>query len=169
MLGDFAMRRRMLFVVFILLLSLTLQANGQDGSISITTSKSGHTSYNEGYPSVGQAGVSFTPATSQTSSEGLGLWATDINNNRNVYFSAVMGSAIPLLRYSLTGGSGKIYDVWETETGLTGTITSINLAAGYSQGSYQPVAAGRHMLPPDNSPSSISMTSRIGCERIQLD
>jgi hypothetical protein len=29
---------------------------------------------------------------------------------------------------------------------LTGTTTSINLAAGYSQGSYQVVAAGRHVL-----------------------
>ena len=57
-----------------------------------------------------------------------------------------MSSAIPLLRYSSAGGPVALYDIWETGAGLTGTITSINLAAGYSQGSYQVVTAGRHML-----------------------
>ena len=134
----------MLHIVLILLLPLALSASGQDGSITITTSKSGYTSYSGGYSGIVQTGTgsSISPVASQ----GLGLWATDVYNNRNTFSSAKMGSGVPLLRYSPTGGPVKLCDILETGAGLNSTTTSINLAAGYSQESYQAVTAGRHML-----------------------
>ena len=82
MLGDFVIGKGLLTVVFVLLLSLTIPALGQDGSISITTSKSGYTSYNGGYPSVGQTGSattmgSYSNGQTNTIIGGLGLQIID--------------------------------------------------------------------------------------------
>jgi hypothetical protein len=152
--GDFVIGRRMLFIVLIILVPLVLSAFGQDGSITITTSKSGYSSYSGGYSGNVQIGAGTSgidtpgtgPSISSQTSQGLSIWAIDINNNHNIYFSTKVSSVVPLLRYSPTGGPVKLYDIWEGGAGLMGTITSINLPAGYSQESYQAATAGRHML-----------------------
>src|SRR5512137_1936742 len=142
--GDFVIGRRTLFIALMLLVPLAFLATGQDGSITITTSKSGYTSYSGGYSGIVQTGTGAPIYPS--ASHGLGLWATDVYNNRNTFSSAKTGRDIPLLRYSPTGGLVKLYDLLETGAELTGTTSSINLAAGYSQGSYQVGAAGHHIL-----------------------
>jgi hypothetical protein len=56
------------------------------------------------------------------------------------------GSNVPLISYSPAGGAAKLYDVWAAAGGLKGTITSLNLPSGTSQGDYWASETGRHTL-----------------------
>jgi hypothetical protein len=72
----------MILIVLILLLPLASSALGQDGSISITTSKSGYTSYGGAYPNVGITGSattigSYSNGPANIINGGLGLQVID--------------------------------------------------------------------------------------------
>lgn len=82
-----------------------------------------------------------------TAPQGYGLWLTDSGYvSQSLYETAALGSIVPLLYYSASGGQAILYDILETAGGIRGNATPLSLPMGMSRGSLQATVIGRHIL-----------------------
>lgn len=135
--------------------TINTQYTGSSGSDWATGGSSATSPYGTGsylpgsYGSYGTSSGSgsATSSAAQVDQSSFGLWiGGNAGKTKVSYISVPEGSSVPLVSYSPAGGSSKLYDVWEAAGGLKGTITSLNLPSGTSQGDYQAGETGRHTL-----------------------
>lgn len=137
-------------MILYVIATLVASAAGDEGT-TISIQRNGGT-YDSGafWPGtwdVKTYGESVSVGVPSTAPQGYGLWFTDSGYiSRSLYETAAVGSIVPLLCYSASGGQAYLYDILETAGGIRGNATPLSLPMGMSRGSLQAAVPGRHIL-----------------------